>query len=419
MPTTPSTSNAGREPVEFTVDKLVYGGDGIGRLQDGRAVFVPFVAPGERVRARLTESKKGFARAELLEVLEPSEGRVPPRCRHFAACGGCHYQHLPYEMQLAAKEEIVRDQLARIGGLTDPPVEPAIAAPNPWNYRNHIQFDIAPDGRLGFHRPRSDSVLAVQECHLPEPAIDALWPALELDPEAGLIRVAWRTGAGDDRMLLLETTDHQPPEILVESSVSAVHIGPDGPAVLAGAGYLEVEVLERLFRVSAESFFQTHTAMSALMVAHVKSAAGPLAGRTVLDLYCGVGLFSAFLAGDAGNLIGVEKSPAACLDYAENLDEFDNVELYQGAAEDVLPGLKMQAEVIVADPPRSGLSPAVVDGILALEPETLIYVSCDPATLARDARRLARGGLLPVSFTPFDLFPQTYHIECVSVWKNR
>ncbi len=403
---------------EVELTKLIYGGEAMGRLPDGRAVFVPFGVPGETVRLRLVEEKRGYARAELLEVLQPAAGRIEPRCVHFGACGGCHYQHMTYEEQLAAKAEILRDQLERIGGLTDPPVQPTRPSPRPWLYRNHLQFHLTPEGQLGYHAARSQNVIPIEECFLPMEPIGTFWKLLEVEPVPGLQRVHLRVGTDEDIMLALESSDPDPPAFGADLPLSAVHLGPAGATVLSGSESLIITVLDRQFRVSAESFFQVNSPMAGAMVEHLLENLALDMEATALDVYCGVGLFSAFLAPLVQRVIAVESSPSAWLDFEVNLDEFNNVELYQAPAEDVLPALPVEPTVIIVDPPRSGLSRTVVDGILALSPDTLVYVSCDPATLARDARHLTQGGYTLKRITPFDLFPQTYHIESMSFWRK-
>ncbi len=378
---------------------------------------MPFGIPGETVRVKLTEEKRGHARGEIVEVLEASPQRIAPRCPHFGVCGGCHYQHLPYPAQLEAKTAVLRDQLVRLGGLAEPPIRPIVASPSPWNYRNQVQFHLDPQGHLGYQQARSHQVVAIRECHLPEEAINLAWPLLELDPQAGVERVSLKLGAGDDLQVVLESESPEPPEFSVEGlPLSAVHLSPAGALVLAGSEYIVLEVLGRPFRVSAGSFFQVNTPLAAAMVQHLLANLPVEPGDTVLDVYCGVGLFSAFLAEKAGRLVAVEASPAACADFAVNLDEFDNVDLYEAPAEDVLPYLQEQPQAIVVDPPRAGLEPRALDGLLKLGAPLLAYVSCDPATLGRDARRLSSGGYRLQHVTPFDLFPQTYHIESISFW---
>ena len=406
---------------EVQLEKLTYGGDAMGRLSDpltgtgGRAVFVPFGLPGERVRIRLVEEKKNFARGELLEVLEPSPNRITAKCQHFGECGGCHYQNLPYEAQLKAKTEILHDQLQRIGKIENPPVQPMVACPNPWNYRNHVQFHLTESGKLGYVDVKGSTVIPILECHLPEASIDALWPQLEFEPDAPIERISLRTGVDDELMLILESDELEAPELELEAGISVVHLTEEDALVMAGQDFIIQRVLEREFKVSAGSFFQVNTVMAEKMVKHLLDKL-PLPAKTILDVYCGVGLFSAFLAPRCERLIGIEASPSACEDFAVNLDEFDHVELYEGAAEDVIPFLEAEQAIVLLDPPRAGVELHALDGIRQLAPQVIAYVSCDPSTLARDTARLIAGGYRLVDVTPFDLFPQTYHIESISLF---
>jgi 23S rRNA (uracil1939-C5)-methyltransferase len=426
-------------PLDLTLTGFAYGGDALGRVpassagQPDRVVFVPFGIPGERVRVQPVEERRGFARAQLLEILEPSPDRIAPRCKHFGICGGCHYQHMSYAAQLKAKTDILRDQFHRIGHVEDPPVHDAIPSPARWNYRNQVQFHLTADGRLGYisaaiplgsSSVAHQSVLPITECHLPEPAINALWPQLEFEPGVDIERVSVRQGADEELMVVLESKEPDLPELDTDAGISVVHTFEDHSVVMAGDEHLTMQVLGRDFRVSAPSFFQVNTQMAAKMVDHILTSIPALQSAisnqqsTILDAYCGVGLFSAFLAPLCERLIGIEASPAACDNFAFNLDEFDNVELYEDAAENVLPTLDVQPDIVLLDPPRAGLEPAALSAIIRLQPQTIVYVSCDPSTLARDARRLLDGGYILRSSTPFDLFPQTYHIESIS-WFDR
>lgn len=402
---------------EVTLNKLVYGGDALGRLPDDRAVFVPFALPEERVRIRLTEEKPRYARGELLQVLQPSSERIPPRCSHFGTCGGCHYQQMSYTKQLQAKTEILIEQMERIGGISSPPVQPIIPSPNTWNYRNQVQFHLTTEGRVGYLAARSQQAIRIEECHLPEPPINRLWPALDIEPIPGLQRVGIRLGEADELMLVLEGKDPTPPEFQVELPLSAVYRGPGKTTLLAGDDHLSIPVLDKHFHVSATSFFQVNTPMAGAMVEHVLANLPPDPQMTVIDAYCGVGLFSLFLAPRVSKLIGIEQSPSACYDFSLNLDEYDHVELHPSAVDEILPHLESHPDVILVDPPRAGLGRRVRDAILALEPMRVIYVSCDPATLARDARHLIAGGYRLIQITPFDLFPQTYHLESISLFE--
>lgn len=399
-----------------------YGGESMGRLPDGRAVFVPFALPGETVRISLVDERKGFARAGLIEILEPSPQRIWPRCAHYQVCGGCQYQHLEYADQVQVKEGILGDQLMRIGKLADPPVRPMVGAPLTFNYRNHVQFHLDSQGKLGYKAAGSSQVIAIRECHLPEEALNQVWPLLDFEALPGLERVGLRLGAEDDIQLVLESQDPSPPEFSVEDlSLSAVHLSPAGSVVLAGSESLVMEVRGRHFRVSAGSFFQVNNPMVAVLVDGLLNGLAEYTtldrNSTVLDVYCGVGLFSAFLAPQIERLVAVEASPSAVEDFSTNLDEFDNVEIYEAPAEAVLPALgSLHPQAIVVDPPRAGLERHALDAITAMHPVVLAYISCDPSTLARDARRLVESGYLLRSLTPYDLFPQTYHIESLSFW---
>ena len=399
---------------------LVYGGEALGRLPDGRAVFIPFVLPGEKVHVQVVEEKRGHVRAGLVEILEPSPQRITPRCPHFTHCGGCHYQHMPYEMQLSAKADILRDQLQRIGGLQDVPIHPAVPSPEPFNYRNHIQFHLDPHGKLGFQAARSSQVIPISECHLPEASLNEVWPQLDLEPLPGLERIGLRLGVDEEIQLILESRDTELFEFSVEElPLSAVHLSPAGAVVLAGSEQLTLEILGRSFLVSAASFFQVNTRVAEAMVRHILEILPLEPSSTLLDLYCGAGLFSAFLAPKVSRLVGIEISPAACRDFADNLDEYDNVELYEAPVAEVLRQVDFHPHAVLLDPPRSGIDHPALDALLAQQAKELVYISCDPATLARDARRLTAAGYRLLQVTPFDLFPQTYHIESISLWEKK
>ncbi|MHC1739568.1 MAG: class I SAM-dependent RNA methyltransferase [Anaerolineaceae bacterium] len=406
---------------EFIVElqAMTFGGDALGRLPDGRAVFVPFGLPGETVKIRLTENKATFAKGEIGEIITPSPLRIKPLCPHFGSCGGCNYQHLAYCDQLEIKQKIVVDQLKRLAGLVDFPVNHVVASPSPWNYRNTVQFRVSPAGKLGYQRANSNAFVEIKECHLPQENINTLWPQLDFDENSGIDRAILREGADADMILGLESKQEQPPEFSVDFPISVVYTGPEGLTVFSGEEFVVMEVNGRSFKVSMGSFFQANTLQAEAMVKHVLQLAGDLDGKTVVDAYCGVGLFSAFLAPQVKQLIGIELSESSCNDYAVNMDEFNNVDLYIGTVEQVLPSLSITPEIVVVDPPRVGLDQLVVNAIAKLQPEKIIYVSCDPATLARDIKRFALLGYSLTGVTPFDQFPQTYHIETVSLLEKQ
>jgi 23S rRNA (uracil1939-C5)-methyltransferase len=397
-----------------TMTTLVYGGHAMGRLPDGRAVFVPYCLPGETVRVRLLEEKRGHAKAELIEILETSPDRIPPRCTPAAACGGLHYQHIAYPRQLEFKREIVRDQLERIGRQSNVNVEPVVPSPKTWHYRNNVQFHVTPDGKLGFVEPGTNQVVPAVDCPLAEEPLNVIWPQLELEPGTGIERISLRLGADEDILLLLEGLEVNPPEFSIEDlPVSAVYSGPAGPILLAGSDYLILEALNRQFKVSAGSFFQVNIPQAEAMLQFVLDQVQLGGDEEVLELYSGVGLFSAFLAPRARHLVAIESTPSSTDDFVYNLDEFDNVELYEAPVEHALQGLNLLPEIVLADPPRAGLGRKVVEQLLKINAPRIVYVSCDPATLARDIRQLVEAGYHLEKVNPFDMFPHTYHIETI------
>ncbi len=392
-----------------------FGGDSIGKLPDGKTIFIPFGIAGERVEVEIVDSKKNFARGRIKRVLRESEKRIKARCPHFMECGGCHYQHLAYADQLVLKQEIVTDLLKRIGKIENPPIKPIIGSTLEWNYRNTVQFHLSPTGKPGYQRAGANGVVEIRECHLPLPEINNLWPQLELEADAGIQRVSIRCGSDDELLVGLESNSPQPPEFSVDIPLSVVLLGPDDDLLLSGEDYSLMEVLGRTFRVSAASFFQVNLPQAEAMVKHVLEIMKVDKKSEIVDAYCGAGLFSAFLAPKVKSLTGIELAESSCNDFAVNLDEFNNVSLYIGAVEDVLPELKLKPQAVLLDPPRAGIDPIAMAALIEAAPRQIVYVSCDPATLARDMQKLVAAGYILESVTPFDLFPQTYHVECIAL----
>ena len=400
---------------------IAHGGAALGR-HEGRVIFVPYALPGETARVEITEDKGRYAFARLVEVLEPSPDRVAPPCPYFGltGCGGCQWQHAAYEAQLRFKAKIVADQLMRIGSIAEPRVHPTLPDGSGWAYRNHAQFHPAPGGGLGFQgvsvgRPRG--VVTGDECPILHPLLSELYGALDFDLP-GLLRLSLRAGTETgETMLIFEMEDDLPPSLESDLPVSCVLLLSDGlHANLIGNNHITEIVAGRAYRISAPSFFQVNTPQSAQLVRLVTEYLDLRGGETVLDGYCGVGLFTAHLAERAGLVIGVELAPAAVADLLENTAEFDNVEVIEGSVEAVLPDLDVPLDAAVVDPPRAGMDRFALDALVARQPARVVYVSCDPATLARDAKRLTRAGYRLVEVQPVDMFPQTYHVESVALF---
>jgi 23S rRNA (uracil1939-C5)-methyltransferase len=396
---------------EVSLTTLSYGGDCLGRLPDGRVVFVPYGIPGERVSIEIVEDNKNFARGKLVKVLEPSPERAEPRCKHFGRCGGCHFQHMKYDAQLRYKASVLNEQLTRVGKLVNPPAPQVIPSPNPFHYRNNIRFHVNEAGKLGFLASHSERIIPISECHLPEESITQVWPSLSLEAESGIDQVELRCDVEGELLVNLEGSTETPPEFETEAGLSAVYAGPGGRVILAGEDGLRMQVGEHSFQISGGSFFQVNIPMAEAMVTTLKENLRVSKDTLLMDLYCGVGLFSALFANEVIEVIGVELSPEACLDFAGNLDPFDNVSLYEGPVERVLPGLDIKPDTIILDPPRTGLNPKALEALMAMKPSQIAYISCDPTTLARDLGRMTTEGYRLEQVFLLDLFPQTYHIE--------
>ena len=414
-----SMQNTANTIEELELLDFTFGGDAFGRLADGKPVFVPFGLPGELVRVQIPQEKPDYCFGRLVEILTPSPRRIQARCPHFTACGGCHYQHLSYEHQLEVKHKIVTDQMRRIGKISEPAVNPVVPSAAEWNYRNTMQFHLSPAGKPGFKDGTGERVVEITECHLPVPGVNEVWPNLDIEAGIGINRVMLRAGTDGDVLAGLEGALDRPPELKLDMPISLHYLGKGQDFLMAGDAYSVMTVNGVDFAVSPRSFFQVNLPQAEAMVKYVLANCGATHESTVLDLYCGVGLFSRFLAPLVTALAGVELSESACNDFALNLDAFDNVSLYVGKVEDIASSIEIHPDLVILDPPRAGLDKRVVAYLAESTAKRLVYVSCDPATLARDCRRLTAGGFEIESIQPFDLFPQTFHVETVCLLTRR
>jgi 23S rRNA (uracil1939-C5)-methyltransferase len=384
------------------VEKLVYGGDGLARL-DGRVVFAPFVLPGERIRARAEQEKPGLVRARMLEVLEAASDRVAAPCPVFGRCGGCHYQHAPYEYQLSAKRSILAEELRRLGKI-EPPEEIRVIAGEPLGYRNRVQLAVE-ETHIGYREARSHKLCPVGECPVSSPKINQAIAALN--------RMT-RDGRWPRFMRALEVfSDERQVQINVLETDRPVArrffdwCGTEIEGVVEGA--LDYE---GRFRVSSNSFFQVNRfLLDQLVDAAVEAATGD----TAADLYAGVGLLSLPLARRFREVIAVESGAGAVRDLQFNAERsgLTNLRALQQTAEEFLLKLERAPDFLVVDPPRAGLGKSVVKRLGELKPRQLVIVACDPATLARDLAGLLAAGYRVENMTLIDLFPQTYHLETV------
>jgi 23S rRNA (uracil1939-C5)-methyltransferase len=427
--------------LQLTIEKLVYGGDGLARLPaddhgPGKAVFVPFVLEGETVEVSLLEQKRSFARGQAESILQPSSQRIEPYCPYFQRCGGCHYQHTRYEHQLEIKATILKENLRRIAKLeleTKITVHPS----PPWNYRNRTRLKVraVPEFALGYYRLNSHDLLPVEQCPVSSPlinrAIAAFWEMgrARTVPD-GIQEIEFFSNA-DDTQLLIEVscepgTRSTPvrewaegvPSILPEiAGVVALSTKSSGthatalPKTIAVSGAREITYAAEAasYQVSAGSFFQVNRHLINDLVNIVTEECS---GETAVDLYAGVGLFSTALSPRFPQVIAVESSQTSYADLLYNSPA--NVTAVRAATADFLrsPG-KLRPDLVVVDPPRSGLGESVVQSLVGLGAHRMTYISCDPATVSRDLVGLLSSGYRIERVHLVDLFPQTYHLESV------
>jgi 23S rRNA (uracil1939-C5)-methyltransferase len=434
------------DELDLRVESLAHGGAGVARA-DGYVVFVRGAVPGDRVRARITKSKRSFGEADPVELLEPSPERVEPAVPH----PGAPWQVLPYERQLEEKQRQVADALARLGGFEEPPVEPIVPAVERLRYRNKVEYSFGEDESgelvLGFHRPgRWDLIDDVGEDILASERVDELreavkgWTraealsAYDRRDHTGLlrnlvVREGRRTGALQARLVtspgdLLghELAEAVPADsLLLTRAAGVAETTRDGETeVLRGDEAIEEEVSGLRFRISPDAFFQTNTEMAERLYASAVELAGLSGRERVLDLYCGIGTIALVLALDAGQVFGVEIVERAVADAIDNarLNGIDNASFFAGDVRTAMRPLLEQSgqpDVVVVDPPRAGLSQKVVRRLLEAEARRIVYVSCNPTTLAPNARQMVDAGYELKTVRPVDMFPQTPHIESVAL----
>ncbi|HET6841629.1 MAG TPA: 23S rRNA (uracil(1939)-C(5))-methyltransferase RlmD [Candidatus Angelobacter sp.] len=411
----------------LTIEKMIYGGDGLSHLPSGKAVFVPFVLPSEDVSVNLLEEKPGFARAALSEVLKPSASRTAPQCPYFTSCGGCHYQHADYSAQLEIKSAVLRETLRRTAKF-EWQDEIIVHSAEPWNYRNRTRLKVRGGVNFcaGYYRVSSHDLLAVEQCPVSSPAINRaiaqLWQMGRAERvPAGVQEIEFFADHDDSRLLievygelnkaaaqaLLEEMHAKLPAVVGCAFFSTAQTSTPA-TVTVGEPSLHYAAGERTFQVSAGSFFQINRF---LINDLVRTVTGDSHGKLALDLYAGVGLFANHLAARFERVQAAETSPASFGDLKKN--GLRNVKVVAKTTEQFLETHKAKPELVVVDPPRAGLGDRTAKLLASLSAPAIAYLSCDPATLARDLRVLRESGYRVEAVHLFDLFPQTFHIECL------
>ena len=430
-----------------TIEGYGEGGMGVARI-DGRVVFVHGALRGEKCRVLILKTLKSVAFAKVLEVLEPSSERITPDCPYFPRCGGCTYRHIRYEEELRLKKQRVQDNLSRIGG-SDVTVEEILGAQDTLRYRNKAQYPVSKDGAVGFYRARTHEVIECEHCLLVKPEADAAAEALREYMQScrvagydektgrGLVRHLYirSNAAGESLVCVLVNGDKLPKEdrlvtllrdacpkctgiVLGTNTKKGNVILGDRYRTLWGSDRLEDTLCGKTFRLSVPSFYQVNRVQAERLYAKAIEFAGLTGQETVLDLYCGAGTITLALSDHAKKVLGAEIVPEAIDDARENAarNGVKNAEFFCGDASDVAKKLareNLRPDVITVDPPRKGLAADVVESIAEMQPQRVVYVSCDSATMARDVKRLADLGYTAQRACAVDMFPRADHIETV------
>ncbi|NMA14602.1 MAG: 23S rRNA (uracil(1939)-C(5))-methyltransferase RlmD [Clostridia bacterium] len=445
------------QQLEIKIEELNHQGEGVGR-HEGFTIFVPQTVPGDEIISRVISVQKNYARAVVENLVSASPHRIVPVCEHFEKCGGCQLQHLDYAEQLKYKQKIVYNALKRIGGL-DVTVLPVIGMASPWQYRNKAQVPIGTvNGKVqaGFFEKGSHNIVDLNNCHIQHPVNDQvvhtvrkLLQELKIsvyneNAHRGLVRhiVARTSFATGEVLVIIVTNGRELPE--TKKLITALRANINnlvgivqsintrrGNAILGqeektlwGQPYLIEKLGSLTFRLSPRSFFQVNPQQTEILYQKAKEYAKLQGQETVFDLYCGIGSIALFVADVAAKVIGVEIVESAVEDARQNakLNDISNVEFHTGAAEEVVPRLYQQgykADVVLVDPPRKGCDDRLLKTMAAMQPERIVYISCNPATLARDLKYLTAHGFTVIEVQPVDMFPQTAHVETVVLMSRK
>lgn len=424
------TRSQDTQTLEINIEKLVYGGEGLGRHESGEILFVPWSAPGDRLRLARVPGNQKPARGKLEAVLEAGPDRTEAPCSVFGACGGCQWQHLSLSAQREWKRKIVQESLERIGKLSGIKVLPTIGSDETaWHYRNRVQWEVSPEGLLGYYQAGSHEVVQFDHCWIiPEPLnqlADWLQRRLKSDPALArrLKRIEAVINEKQEILLSLEPVPGQELNRLaagikaaLPDVVGIVSVTADGNGqkrkTLEGQGFLQEQLGGRNYKVSSGSFFQTNEKAAAQLLDVLDSWFPPDAG-SLIDIFAGVGVFAIHFADRAQSVLAVESAPVATKDAQENIAENGkgNVALITGDAGRIVPGLREEFDVAILDPPRAGCRPEILHWLGKHIQRQILYVSCNPTTLARDLKTLTGAGWKIEAVQPLDMFPQTYHVE--------
>ncbi len=407
------------------IDGITHIGEGVARIE-GKATFIPFAIPGETVEVEITEEKKKFRRARLTEIKDGSEDRITPLCPHYYECGGCAYQHVSYPKQLELKHRVVQESINRIAKI-DLEVNPVLGMDEPWRYRNKVEWHVDRiNGQLkmGYYKNDSHRIIDISTCKLISEEMESLSLYIKARLEefklpdhceivirqSSLNRklmIVFR-GEGMDKLNISSLLDY--PELN-----SIYSIDNEFYTLLHGEAYLQEEINGVLYEISALSFFQVNSTQTSKLYELVTEYARAKRSNRVLDAYCGIGSISLLLAKTARKVLGVESYAPAIKDATNNKykNKIFNCDFLTGPCEIIIPQLIDEFDLVVLDPPRAGCTEDLIQAIAEISPKRIVYVSCNPATLARDLALFAKEGFETREIQPVDMFPQTSHVETI------
>lgn len=399
--------------MRFTAIEMAHGGSAVARL-DGKAYFIDGALPGEVIEGEIELDKGSWGRVRLLSVEQASEQRIAPRCRHFERCGGCQWQHGTYQAQLQWKRSTVAGQLAHLGQIANPPVRPTVAA-TPYHYRNRMDYKVY-RGRPALHERKSRRLVPLFDCEILHPNLSAVFA--DLGDLSGVKTLTLRTSTTTGDVLVV--IEGVVPKQAATWGCNVAVVSKGEIQGIIGEPLLEETISGVTFRITGNSFFQNNTAGAEQLVELATEAAAVTVDDTLLDAYAGGGLFAATVGRDAGRVVAIERDAVAANDLHANLNRagIDDFRIMRAATEDVVERIDEYWDVAIADPPRQGLGAEGVAAITAAGPRTVVYVSCDPASLARDSAILDETGYELEWVTPVDMFPQTFHVECVARYRR-
>ncbi|MCU0480359.1 MAG: 23S rRNA (uracil(1939)-C(5))-methyltransferase RlmD [Anaerolineae bacterium] len=407
---------ADKKTIRVTIESMANGGSGIAK-HNGQVIFIPYTIPGEVLDAQIIREKGRVAFGRGVTLQDASADRVYPKCAHFGAgkCGRCQWQHIDYQAQLLLKQDVLADQFERVGGFANADIQPVIQSPIEWGYLYQLAFEISPEGQIGLPSADDDTLTVITTCEILHPDLLELYESLEMD-FVGMRRLKLRLGSDNTPMLILYVEDEADlPELAVDFPASVNAILPDGvPINLIGETHSRYTINGHEFRVTAGCDFRHNIAQIGELSALVTKILNITPDDVVGDFYGGCGFLSVGIAPHAKSVTLVESYPPAVHDARQNCKKFDNIQVIDGAVEDELYRLN-DFDALILDPPSDGLSLAVVDALGESSVKRIAYISSDPATLARDCKRLVSKGYRLGKVYPIDMHPQTYYIDAVAV----